>query len=434
MYKINIGDNLKKILLICLVCILGIGIILSLIKNNENKTLENSFKESVFDESYIEKIPENAKIYLKNFPNDEILKTKDEIKVLNQEIYEKSGSMFNLKNINKITKDEINNYITNYKLPTLPKYNKDKIVTSEEKEFILNNRNLEEIKDIENPIHGVIVKRANLRSFPTDINFFDIEGVYNFDSIQETELVINTEVIILNESKDKKWYFVLTYNYAGWVLKENIALMSDDDRTFFIEPDDFVVITDASVEINNKILDMGSKLPFNKTKEDGYEVFIPVKGKDDYVEKEKITIPRDKGHIGYLDYTKRNVIIEAFKYENVPYSWGGLDKNVDCSSYVLNIYRTFGFNFPRNTKEQNKSIGTIISLSDKSKEEKLEIIKDKAPALLYQKGHVMLYLGNVDGKDYIIHASGEIKNMKVLVSELNNSSYLDKIYQINTLD
>ena len=45
----------------------------------------------------------------------------------------------------------------------------------------------------------------------------------------------------------------------------------------------------------------------------------------------------------------------------------------------------------------------------------------------------MIYLGDINNKHYIIHASGELKNMKVLVSLLNDSSYLQKINRINTL-
>ena len=427
MYKILLGDNLKKIVILTFLSLLILTSTACF--NNKNKDKE---EKEVFDDTYIEEIPENSKIYIENLDN-EILKTSEEIESINKEIFEKSGTMFDLKNIKEVSKDKILSYINSYSLPSVPKYNDDKIVSKEDKENILANRNLEQVKTQTEIKRGIIVKRANLRSFPTNIHFYDLEGVENFDSIQETELLVNTEVIILNESKDKNWYFVLSPTYYGWVLKENIAPLSLDDRNYFIEPNDFIIVTNSSIKVNDLILDMSVKLPYLGTNKDGYLVSIPIKNKDGALEKETITLKRNEAHIGYLDYTKRNVIIESFKYEGVPYSWSGLNQNVDCSSYVANIYRTFGFNFPRNTKDQNKSVGNIIDLSNKTANQKLEILKGKAPALLYQQGHVMIYLGDINNKHYIIHASGELKNMKVLVSLLNDSSYLQKINRINTL-
>ena len=101
------------------------------------------------------------------------------------------------------------------------------------------------------------------------------------------------------------------------------------------------------------------------------------------------------------------------------------------SSRLLNIYRTFGIYFPRNTSQQNKSIGTITNLEGKSNQDKLKLIENTEPSLLFQSGHVMLYLGKVNDKHYIIHASGDIKNLKVLVTILDNSTHLSKIYHVN---
>ncbi len=394
---------------------------------------KNQEEVSSYPSNYIETIPENAKVFIENMDNI-ILENYNEISEMNAEIFTKSESMFDLNNIKSLKKEEILNYINSYQIPTLPKYNDDKLVTKNDIAMIIENQDIANVKDIKEIKSGLTINRTNLKSFPTDIHFFDEKNEKNFDNLQESELLLNTKVLILHESKDKNWYFVLTNAYAGWVKKENIALLTLDDENFFLNNKDFVIITESSLKINEKILDMSVKLPFLKTNENGYEVAIPTLDKDNNLTKEIVTISRDKAHIGYLDYTKRNVIIQAFKYENTPYSWGGMDQNVDCSSYVSNIYRTFGFNFPRNTKEQNKSVGEIISLKDKSKNEKLDIIKNKEPALLYQPGHVMLYLGKLDNKDYIIHASGSKNNMKVLVSILNDSSYLEKIDRINILN
>ncbi len=108
-----------------------------------------------------------------------------------------------------------------------------------------------------------------------------------------------------------------------------------------------------------------------------------------------------------------------------------MDYGVDCSSFVANIYRCFGFIFPRNTSNQSQSLKEKIDLSNKSMIDKLKLIKDKAPSLLYQKGHVMLYIGIYNGKNYIIHASGS--SLKVSLTVLDNSNYLKKINSAITI-
>ena len=422
-----IGDSMKK-LIIGILSILIITSIIFLFLNNKPLQQENNQVEETFSSEYIEVIPDNAKEYIDNMDN-KILKTQDEINTLNEDIFKKSNSMYDLDSIKSMKKDEILKLINAYKLPTLPKYNGTTPITNNDTKVVSNNRNLDNVKDI-NVIKGVIVERANLRSFPSDIHFYETNTLNNFDMLQETELLVGTNVLILHESLDKVWNFVISPTYAGWVKKDNIAILNDKNEALF-NSKDFIIVTDSKVTINNKVLDMSVKLPYLETNQDGYLIALPKKDKDGYLDYDKVTISRDKAHIGYLEYTKRNVIIQAFKYENTPYSWSGLDNNVDCSSYVSNIYRTFGIYFPRNTKEQNKSIGTITNLEGKSNQDKLKLIENTEPSLLFQSGHVMLYLGKVNDKHYIIHASGDIKNLKVLVTILDNSTHLSKIYQVN---
>ena len=93
------------------------------------------------------------------------------------------------------------------------------------------------------------------------------------------------------------------------------------------------------------------------------------------------------------------------------------------------MYRTFGFNFPRNTSDQKEVLENITYMNNMSNEEKLETINNEDfPSLLYQPGHVMIYLGKIDGVNYIIHSSGS--EMKVTESVLDNSSYLNKIDRV----
>ena len=316
--------------------------------------------------------------------------------------------------------------MTSYNLPKLPKYDGDIEYNSSNIDNILNNRNLDNI-DL-NIEKGIVIKRTNLRSFPTNISFYDKKNVKNFDRLQETELLVNTPVLIIHHSLDNLWYFVISPTYFGWVFQSDIAYSRDADYKYFINSNSFGIITKPSLNVNDTILDMSVKLPLVKINKDSLVLMLPIKGNDGYVERKEITINNADVSLGYLPYTKENVYKIANAYINTPYSWGGKDIGVDCSSFISNLYRTFGFIFPRNTSSQNSSVGSVTNLGSISDTEKLNIIDCTNPSLLYMNGHVMLYVGMKNNKHYIIHSSGS--DGKVAKSVLDNSTYLKKINKL----
>ncbi len=391
-----------------------------------DEKIENSIKD--IDDSYIEIVPENSNAFILNLSDNDILLNLDEIKEYNRVIESKTDYLYNM-NINSLSKEEILNYINSYTIPKLPKYDNGKLITNSDINDILENRNIENVKDTR-LLKALVVNRTNLKSFPTELHFFDNINDTNFDNLQESEMHINTPVLVMHKSKDNRFVFVLTSTYVGWIKEEDIVYVSDEDYDYFINNDNFGIITEPFVEVDNKLLDMSVKIPFIETTKDGYKFVIPSKDSNNNLVKEEIILKRDKAHIGYLPYTKRNVYIQAFKYEDIPYSWGSMDYGVDCSSYVSNVYHTFGFVFPRNTSIQNSSVGKVISLEGKTDKEKLDIISGSAPSLLYMDGHVLIYLGIDNQINYVIGANGNENILKVVKEELNSSNYLSKINKL----
>lgn len=405
---------MKKILLLailfCCGCTFG------------SKSEQNKFE--YINDSYIEDIPEKALYFISNLDNDMVMLNYKEIENYNNMVKKSTNELYNLDDITSLTKMEILDYINIYDIFSL-KYDEKEILPLDV-DSILENRDISGITDKSSLKRGIIIKRSNLRAFPTEKHFYDsIEK--RTDVIQETELHINTPVIIIHESKDKKWSFVISPTYVGWVMTDNIAYAKEEDFNYFINNPSFGIITTSFLEVNDTFLDMGVKLPYIKADENGYLFSLPIKKGNNYVDKKIITISRDKAHIGYLAYTKRNVYIEAFKYDKVNYSWGGMDYGVDCSSYISNIYKTFGFVFPRNTSSQSGSAPRKIDVRDFSFDKKKEILNSNYPSLLFEDGHVMMYLGTLNDRYYIIHASG--KEGMVLMEEINDY-HLSKINKI----
>ena len=89
-----------------------------------------------------------------------------------------------------------------------------------------------------------------------------------------------------------------------------------------------------------------------------------------------------------------------------PYGWGGLYGNRDCSSMTRDFFSVFGIWLPRHSEDQVKEAGAYIDLQGLSPQQKEKIILEQGVpylSLLWRKGHVMLYIGQKDGRALIFH-------------------------------
>ena len=76
----------------------------------------------------------------------------------------------------------------------------------------------------------------------------------------------------------------------------------------------------------------------------------------------------------------------------------------DCSSYVREIYRCFGFEIPRNTTWQAAIPGDVTVMTDMTDGEKKAVLDTlPAGAILIFNGHEMMYLGEDNGLYYTIN-------------------------------
>ena len=133
-----------------------------------------------------------------------------------------------------------------------------------------------------------------------------------------------------------------------------------------------------------------------------------------------------------MPYTQENVIELAFKLLGSEYGWAGDNNAQDCSGLTREIFACFGFSLPRSAVAQTAVSGfDIRDVEAKSTEAKQRILDD-APAgtLLYFPGHVMLYLGSVNGQAYCISAVGSFatKDLEIGESTPVNTVILTNMY------
>lgn len=371
-------------------------------------------------------VPKDAEKWIASKHNaDNILMTYEQIQKMNTKIRTKCAALIDITSFrSSMPKSELKSLIESSSGPGLPKYDKTgKKISEAAMSEIKANRNLEELKDTNYFKKGVTVQRSDIRALPTDTEFYSKASVQDHDMMQESELPAGSAVWIMHTSKDGKYYYVQAYHYVGWINSEYIADAenSSDWNTYAkllnmtensLKGIKFAVVTEPMLTVNGVKLDMGTALLLDDEQNSvkTYSIILP--GKDDSGEliRVKAEIPAESANLGYLDYTYRNFYIQAFKYAGTRYGWGGMKDGVDCSSYVLNVYKTFGLIFPRNTSQQNSSVGNITNVEKKSVAEKLSILsKANVPSLLYIQGHVMIYLGSENDVHYIIHAPGSGK-------------------------
>ncbi|MCR4336766.1 MAG: SH3 domain-containing protein [Candidatus Omnitrophica bacterium] len=265
--------------------------------------------------------------------------------------------------------------------------------------------------------YGFIVHYADQRFFPTSQGLFAKQGDVDFDELQNSGLDMGTPVAVLHQSLDGKWFYVETELSGGWVESSHVALGNIGDVREFLSQDPFVIIAKSKADIyldldmNNHYdyVRMGVRLPVDgKPVGERIPIRLPTAGENQKLIFKNAYLKREDVSVGYLSYTPRTIIEQAFQLHNVPYGWGGMYGEQDCSRFLQEVFATVGIHFPRNSSEQAK-IGQALAKFDltTSSEEKLQSLRRalRGASILPLKGHIMLYLGEIEGRPFVIHAT-----------------------------
>ena len=291
-------------------------------------------------------------------------------------------------------------------------------------ESIRKNCAFERIPETVVPQYCVCVKRDLAMIVPTDdFASENADEIYCNDFIS-AEVMPLTGLVSLHESRDGKWLFVINGSYCGWVKKESLAFCTDKNQWLdIIKPEDFLTVTACEITLDETalpsetaglVLPMGTKIKlirnyegqvFGRTPYDCYVTEIPFRKQNGGVGLETVLIPISKGVTpGILQMTSEAVINQAFSFLGKVYGWGGSFSSNDCSGIIRQVFACFGFELPRNSAAiaGNFDLGGR-DCNHMTVEKKLELLK-KIPSgsLLAMDGHLMIYLGTVDNKPYVI--------------------------------
>lgn len=303
-------------------------------------------------------------------------------------------------------------------------------VTQEYLDTLLDNANVDGIPGALNIRYGYSVARASLRALPTNDFAGETENDLFYDKLVQSECMPFLPVLVVHESRDGEWYFVWFYGFGGWVEKEKIALCSSRGEWLARQQKgDFLLVTGRELRLNvdrgneglsGIVLPMGTRMPLLTVEEtpesvsgratfNSYAVKLPARDADGMIEDRVVLIPMSADvQIGYLDYTSRNVLTQAFKLLGDRYGWAGLDLSNDCSGIVREIWLCFGIEMDRTAGPQSRtSLAKIIDVENASTEEKMAALAALTPGSpVYFPGHIMIYLGTRDNIPYVISSVG----------------------------
>ena len=283
---------------------------------------------------------------------------------------------------------------------------------------------------------GFLARKTDLRALPTDEPLFDGPGDPAIDNLQASSLEAGTALVIQATTGDGAWLYVTGERASGWVREERVAFAS---REAFLErylkPGTLTVIAAKAELWENPERTrlayparMGTRLipadPPAATDDDGSRdpaiaekpsavvpVLMPARDSAGNLYERLLWASRADVAEGFLPFTARTVYLEAFRLLNAPYGWGGSFGEQDCSQFLCEIFSTVGLTLPRNSSKQAKSGIPVRGFPETGRDDaaaRESLLSGNAlpgATLLRLPGHIMLYLGSVNGKPYAIHAT-----------------------------
>ncbi len=289
---------------------------------------------------------------------------------------------------------------------------------------LISNMALDDVPEEVTLRYAICVDRTVAKIVPsTDFASSDPDDVY-FDDFISAEVMPFSGVVVLHESADHQYFYVINGTYCGWVKKETLALCNDKDEWIYAScPDNFLLVTGCEIVLDEtaretyssgKILPMGTKMRLSldppETVNDRsligcYCVDLPYRNDSGFLSWEQSLVPMsDDVHVGYLDMTSKSVITQAFKFLGKVYGYGGALSSNDCSGFLRQVYECYGFELPRNARAiaERPDLGSI-NCEKMTPDKKKELLGNMPAGLpLFMEGHIMLYLGMEDEVPYVI--------------------------------
>jgi hypothetical protein len=263
---------------------------------------------------------------------------------------------------------------------------------------------------------------------------------FPFDYWQNSGVWAGTPLLVTHLSADGAWALVEARNAGGWVRVADIAYV---DAAFMarweslpllaVTREHTPVATPVAGQesgpgrntVQNTVRNagpggtflfhgrIGMVLPLLAEDASGYTALAPARGANGLAEITLVRIPRTAAAAMPLAATPRTLGQLADQMLGQPYGWGGYYENRDCSALLLDLLAPLGVFLPRNSGQQARS-GEFVSFEGLSAPEKEALVLARGVpllTLLYKRGHIMLYLGQYQGRAVMLHDIWGLKTL-----------------------
>jgi len=257
---------------------------------------------------------------------------------------------------------------------------------------------------------AIATAAADMRVLPTAKPFFETADDFPFDDMQNTGVKVNEPLRVLHASRDGLWVFVESADTNGWVESRYVGYIDKNQARKWTEQELIVIVKDASVirdprGFASQQANMGTLCPLTGDVGDAYEVLVATPAENHTARETRATVPKEEARKFPLKFGRESISLVGNELINKPYGWGEKFQDRDCSAMMRDFYLPFGIFLPRGSYNQIHS-GRTISLAGLSSGDKERLIREKGVpflTLVYLKGHIMLYVGTLNGKALVFH-------------------------------
>lgn len=468
----------KKIIIVLLFVLLNISFTFA--QENVEEEIVSDMPEINLEYDKIVAVP-NGPTYIKNISRkmkspgywisklknpDEIILNLEQIKKHNLSVYNTTLGVTNILNYPKlIRKASFQRQISRiFRLFLREPYLNSslKVIPRKEINDLKNNAKPSVAGNYLRIKYALTTNYTDIRLLPTEESFLYNKETFDIDRAQVAGLDIGEPIVVISQTRDKKWFYIVSRIAEGWIKADDFAYTDYNTVVRWLNRDNFIVVTETKTDIfldeqmykYHDYVRMGAKFPLIKECDETYCIDFPKTNKQKKLFFDKAYILKANANKGFLPYTQRNILNLAFQHLNSPYSWGGQDGEQDCSTFVRQIFSCFGLLLPRNSSSQIRCGVHPVKIDVKDpvdvKSKKIVDNAVEAITLLTLPGHIMIYIGNENNNPYVIHAIWGTENYtegkkaisfinKIIVSDLfigkdtTKGSLLERINNLTIL-
>lgn len=266
---------------------------------------------------------------------------------------------------------------------------------------------------------GITVRDCRIRVIPTlrpEYVAVGDKGRARWDMFNLDIVPIASWVRILHRSETGAYLLVLTSRGYGWIQSEDIAFHNPSEQVSGLPAQDFLICTGEKVpyysgprcEVVSGWLRMGDRIGYSLS-DVPYTIHVPCRKTNGALVMEQAWLREDADvHRGFLPYTARNIVNQAFKLMDQVYDYTGAWFGRNHATILRDLFACFGFELPGNGILMKAYSPAGIVSPGEGKDMQYQAMRENQALVTIQigGGHSQLYLGTHKKTPYVFDTHG----------------------------